>query len=303
MLRNLIVILTLLLVALLPFVTKEHDAETATGIRIVHDISYVDDGSQLHKLDLYLPRTTSARRFPLVVFIHGGGWTGGDKKDSPCFDIANHGFAAASINYRLGPKAVFPAQIHDCKAAIRWLRAHANEYNYNAEKIGVIGCSAGGNLAALLGTTSKDPKMEGDLGNSNQSSSVQAVSDWCGPTDLKSMSQEVMQPRFRRVQPEQFIRDFLGGTVEEVPDLAYQASPINFVTKDAPPFIVIHSIEDPIVPFEQSNEFVKKLKLADIDVSFIKVQGEDHMPMSESNWNAVFDFLNQYLPPPPPKEQ
>ncbi len=303
MLRNLIVILTLLLVALLPFVTKEHDAETATGIRIVHDIPYVEDGNDQHKLDLYLPRTTLARRFPLVVFIHGGGWTQGDKKDSPCFDIANHGFAAASINYRLAPKAIFPAQIYDCKAAVRWLRAHANEYNYNAERIGIIGCSAGGHLAALLGVTSKDPKMEGDLGYNNQSSSVQAVCDWCGPTDLKSMSQQVMQPRFRRAQPEQFIKDFLGGTPEEHPDLANQANPINFVTKDAPPFVIIHSIEDPIVPFEQSNEFVKKLKAAGVDVNFIRVQGEDHMPMAESIWNAVFEFLNQQLPPPPPKEE
>lgn len=296
MLRNVIVILTLLLVALLPFVTKEHEADTPTGIRIVRNVPYVEGSTNpRQKLDLYLPRVKTTERLPLVVWIHGGAWKQGDKKESPCLELANNGFAAAAINYRFSKTDKFPAQIYDCKAAIRWLRAHAAQYQYDDNRIGVWGASAGGHLAALLGTTNGVKRLEGDLGNNDQSSAVQAVSDWCGPTDLTTFNQQAMQPRFRQAKPEQFINELLGNTPEEVPELARDASPIMFVTHDDPPFLIVHSIEDPIVPFEQSNELAKKLEAAHVKVKFIKVNSDNHMPMTEANVNSVYDFFKENL--------
>jgi acetyl esterase/lipase len=299
MLRNIIVILTLLLVALLPFVTKEHDTDEPTGIRIVHDISYVDGSKNpRQQLDLYLPRGKAGQRFPLVVWIHGGAWKMGDKKDGPAMALANQGFAVAAINYRFSTTSIYPAQIYDCKAAIRWLRAHAAEYSFDASKIGVWGVSTGGHLAALLGTTGGVKELEGDEGNPDQSSAVQAVADWCGPTDLTTFNQEVMQPRFRESQPEQFINELLGGTPEANLELAKSASPTFYATKDDPPFMIVHSLEDPVVPFEQSNNFAKKLTAEGVKNQLIKVNGDNHVPTTESNVNAVFEFFKDTIKPP-----
>jgi acetyl esterase/lipase len=298
MLRNIIVILTLLLVALLPFVTKEHDSDDPTGIRIVHDLQYFDGSKDpRQQLDLYLPRVKPNEKLPLVVWIHGGAWKMGSKDEGPAIALADHGFAVASINYRYSTKSIFPAQIYDCKAAIRWLRAHAAEYSYDATKIGVWGASAGGHLAALLGTSGGVASLEGDGGNADQSSAVQAVSDWCGPTDLESFIQEAMQPRFRESKPELFVNELLGGTPESKKDLAKSASPISFVTSDDPPFLIIHSIEDPVVPFEQSNDFAKKLEAEGVKVKLVKINSTDHMPMTEANFNEVYKFFDETLKP------
>lgn len=298
MLRNIIVILTLLLVALLPFVTKEHDSADPTGIRIIHDLYYVDGTKDpRQQLDLYLPRVKSTEHLPLIVWIHGGAWKMGSKEDGPAIALADKGFAVASINYRYSTASIFPAQIYDCKAAIRWLRAHAKEYAYDATKIGVWGASAGGHLAALLGTTGGVAALEGDEGNAQQSSAVQAVADWCGPTDLTTFNQEAMQPRFRESKPELFINTLLGGTPEKNLELAKSGSPIFFVTPDDPPFLIVHSIEDPVVPFEQSNEFAKKLEAEGVKVKFLKINSDNHMPMTEANVNAVFDFFEATLKP------
>lgn len=296
MLRNTIVILTLLLVASLPFVTKEHDSEDPAGIRIVHDISYVDGSKDpRQQLDLYLPRVKSKEKLPLIVWIHGGGWWSLSKENGPALAIANQGFAVAAINYRYSTAAIYPAQIFDCKAAIRWLRANADEYSYDASKIGVWGVSAGGHLAAMLGTTGGVAELEGDEGNLDQSSTVQAVSDWCGPADLTTFNQEAMQPRFRDAKPELFINSLLGALPEQKPELTKSASPIFFVSKDDPPFLIVHSIEDPIVPFEQSNEFAKKLESEGIKTKFIKMNSDDHVPMTPENLAAVYNFFNETL--------
>ena len=123
----------------------------------------------------------------MVVWIHGGGWKGGDKRRNPAIMLLPKGYAVVSVNYRLSQHATMPAQIEDCKAAIRWVRAHAKEYNLNPERIGVWGASAGGHLVALLGTAGDVKELEGKLGNEEQSSRVQCVVDWFGPSDFLSM--------------------------------------------------------------------------------------------------------------------
>ena len=151
---------------------------------IAKDLVYAKvDGREL-KLDVYWDETAEGT-MPLIVCVHGGGWTEGSKDWCPALRMVKSGYVAASINYRLSQHAPFPAQIHDCKAAIRWLRAHAKDYHIDPKRIGVWGGSAGGHLVALLGTTGGNKELEGSVGgNMEQSSRVQAVCDFFGPTDL-----------------------------------------------------------------------------------------------------------------------
>lgn len=304
MLRNVIVIVTLILVALLPFVTKEHDADVSAGVRIVKDLPYVDGSKDPdQQLDLYIPQGKYGARLPLIVWIHGGGWKAGDKDDTPSLELAGRGFASASINYRLAPKATFPAQVHDCKAAIRWLRAHADEYGLNTDMIGVWGASAGGHLTAMLGTTNGDKALEGDLGNLQFSSSIQAACDWCGPSDLIKFEEQVKAPMFRKNEPEQYAEVLLGGLPSAKPELAKQASPVTYVSQDDPPFFILHSTEDPIVPFEQSVELSDKLTAAGVPTEFVKVDGGNHVPFNDKTLNSVYQFFNENIKVKPAPEE
>ena len=152
------------------------------GVKALRDLPYVENGHERQKLDLYLPEKATGP-LPVVVWIHGGGWQAGNKDHCRALPFVSKGFAAASINYRLSQHAKFPAQIDDCKAAIRWLRAHASQYQLDPNHIGVWGESAGGHLVALLGTTGgKEFSPPGP--NAKQSDKVQAVCDWYGPTDF-----------------------------------------------------------------------------------------------------------------------
>src|SRR5208337_2774380 len=156
------------------------------GVKVQRNIEYVENGHERNRLDLYLPEKAEGR-LPLIVWIHGGGWRAGNKENPPGLGLVGHGYALASINYRYSQQAVFPAQIEDCKAAIRWLRANAKKYNLDTKHIGVWGASAGGHLVALLGTTGSVKELEGTGGNLDQSSQVQCVLDWFGPTDFAKM--------------------------------------------------------------------------------------------------------------------
>ena len=214
-------------------------------IRIERDLPYVSEGDPLQKLDLYLPKTPGERR-PLVVFIHGGAWRAGSKDNNPAVFLIRSGYVAASIGYRLTPKAIFPAQIEDCKSAIRWLRAHAAEYGIDPQHIGVWGASAGGHLVAMLGVTGQTKDF--DVGeNLDQSSTVQCVVDWYGPTDLLS-HKSVIEPKYGNSSVDQF----LGGPLAEHQEIARKASPVYYVTKDAAPFLIMQGEKDPLVEPEQS---------------------------------------------------
>src|SRR5262249_39045436 len=157
------------------------------GTKVHKDLEYVQGGHERQRLDLYVPERADTP-LPVIVWIHGGAWMGGSKDGGvPALPFLGKGYAVASVNYRLSQHAVFPAQIQDCKAAIRWLRANAKTYNLDPERIGVWGASAGGHLVALLGTSGGVEDLEGKGGNADQSSRVQAVVDFFGPTDFLQM--------------------------------------------------------------------------------------------------------------------
>lgn len=220
----------------------------------------------------------------------------GEKSDSPALELAKQGFATCAINYRLAPKNIFPAQIHDAKAAIRWLRKNALEYNIDESKIGVWGLSAGGHLAALLATTGEKKLLEGDLGNNEISSKIQACCDWCGPTDLVNFkSQCPPDASYSTISPPDLVDLLLGGPVEKNLELAKTASPITYVSDKCSPILIMHAKNDPIVPFIQSQDFANKLEAANAPSQLIKVNSDEHVFLTNGTLDQVIAFFTTRL--------
>ena len=232
---------------------------TTVAAAVAADVAYADL-SPAQRLDLYLP-STGAAPAPLVIIIHGGGWTVGDKRgELPSAAIPGFlqlGYAVASINYRLAGEAVFPAPLLDVKAAIRYLRAHAGERHLAADRFAVVGESAGAHLAALVATTADRPEFDDPaLGNAGVSSAVQAVVDFYGPTDLvDSDAQRTLNPACPS-DPDPNIAALLGSSPSAAPELAAAASPVTYLHagQDLPPFFITHGDADCVVPYQQSVE-------------------------------------------------
>lgn len=242
------------------------------GERKVTEIAYVSNPHFRQRLDLYIPAEPKG---PLLVWIHGGGWTGGTKDNPPGLALLGKGVTVASLEYRFSQDAIFPAQIEDCKAAIRWLRAHAADYGYNPKQIAAWGASAGGHLVALLGVTGQTRDF--DIGeNLDQSSAVQCVIDWFGPADFPAYDPALPNKMVQRENPDSLIAKLLGGTVMQKMDLAKKASPVTYVSKDAAPMLIMQGTDDPLVPLAQSQELYDKLKAAGADVKIEVIQGAGH---------------------------
>lgn len=255
------------------------------GVRILRDLQYVENGHERNRMDLYLPEVSTSP-LPVIVWVHGGGWQNGDKSNTPIKGFAQHGFAVAAINYRFSQHAIFPAQIQDCKAAIRWLRANAAKYNLDTHHMGAAGASSGGHLVALLGTTSGTKEFEGNGGNLDQSSSVQAVVDWFGPTD------------FLTVGPKGTRANLLGGPAEQNREKAIKASPMTYVSKSAAPFLIMHGDQDKTVPISQSETFARALQQCGADAQFVIVKGAGHggpLFTGGENLKRVEDFFAKHL--------
>jgi acetyl esterase/lipase len=249
------------------------DPSDATVLR---DLVYKRVGAAELKLDLYLPKDVSGQP-RLILCIHGGGWINGNKRNCPGVMMVKDGFAVASVQYRLTGEAPFPAQIEDCKAAVRWLRAHAVEYHYDADRIGVWGHSAGGNLAALLGTSGGVTTLEGGGENLQYSSRVQAVCEISGPADLVHLYHDILASSPDQAARVQSVTDaLLGGPMEQKKAVAIAASPITYVTKDDPPFLILHGAEDATVPVSQSRMFAAALKAAGVEVTLDVIPNRGH---------------------------
>ena len=243
--------------------------------RDFHDLAYVKDGDPNQRLDLVVPAAPGDGNapVPLIVWIHGGGWEQGSYHQNPARAMAARGYAVASIGYRLSSQAKYPAQLEDCKAAVRWLRAHAAEYGIDPARIGVWGASAGGHLAALLGTTAKEKRF--DVGeNLDRSSAVRCVIDSFGPADFFHWGDPPLPASYDT--PNTALAHLLGGRLADHEELARLASPVTFVDKDAAPFLIMHGEKDPVVPPQQSVVLDAALRKAGVESTLVIVPGAGH---------------------------
>ena len=274
-------------------------SRTPANIEVKSDLAYAGTDNPRQKLDLFFAKKRAIEKpLPLVVFIHGGGWQNGDKRSGlhrVAAFVESGEFVGASIGYRLSSEAIWPAQIHDCKAAIRWLRAHADEFGFDPDRIAVMGSSAGGHLVAMLGTSGDVKKLEGDLGkHQDVSSRVNCVIDEFGPTNFLTMNEfPGKMDHLAKDSPESKL---LGRQITEVPELVREASPITHVTKDDPPILIIHGTKDPLVPYQQSVTFAEALRKAGVTVTLQKIENGEHGDFKNEEVNGRTQaFLQKYL--------
>ena len=262
--------------------TQKQNAQTAAEKNQVEhrfDQPYAGNDNPKQKVDLYIPKKRNTDKpLPVVALIHGGGWVNGDRLGyaAAAIQFARTGdYAAVAVGYRLTKEAHWPAQIHDCKAAIRWIRAHAKEYNLDPNKIAVMGSSAGGHLSSLIGTSGDVKEIEGDLGPSTTfSSRVQCVVNLCGPQDFTQalMFDKDMKP----IAKDDAVSGLLGGTYEEKRTVALAASPVTYVTSDDPPFITFHGTADKRVAFLHAEAIHAALKQAGVPSLLVPITDGGH---------------------------
>jgi acetyl esterase/lipase len=264
-------------------------------VDLVRDVQFGKGGERPLKLHILRPKKLSEKPMPVLVYIHGGAWRAGNRDQGipNLIRYAKRDFFCASIEYRLSQEAIFPAQIEDCKCAIRFLRAKAKEYNIDPDRIGVWGHSAGGHLAALLGASGGIKELEGEGGWTEFSSRVNAVVDCFGPTDfLKLSAAESVIQHDAPESPESLL---IGGPIQENRDKAAKASPITYVTKDDPPFLIMHGSMDKIVPLNQSELLTAALKKAKVEVDLQVIPGAGHGFVPAQSDALVDAFLEKYL--------
>ncbi len=286
--RTRLPIVVLLLIAGSTFTRQAPAAE----IVFEKDIEYANPDNQHLQLNLARPKE-AAKRLPAVLCIHGGGFRAGkrDHWDKLCQQLAERGYVAATVTYRLAPKYQFPAAVHDIKAAVRWLRANADKYHVDREKIGVVGDSAGGHLAQFLGVTGDVPQFEGDEGNSGQSSRVACVVNYYGPSDLtKSYG--------KSVDAAEVLPLWLGGDVTKERRRHILASPLYWVTPSAAPTLLLQGSKDPYVNYEQAVWIRDRLKAAEVEVELLTLEGAGHGfkgADAARAEKAMFDFFDRHL--------
>ena len=289
------------------------------AVKVFKNIEYgrykLEGGEGKLLLDLYLPAEKTTQPLPVLIYLHGGGWMGGTKDGCPGEIFVEQGYVLACVSYRFSNQALFPAQIHDVKRAIRWLRKNADNYNLDPNKFGAWGWSAGGHLSALLGTSAGVPSLEGEeeeKENLRISSAIQAACSWYGPTDFTQV-----QPAFENITSSTEIEQYqdhpsfaytiattnlLGGSVSAKSELATLANPITHIDPRDPPFLIIHGEKDNVVPIHQSNLLANALAQNGVEVTFIRDPNLGHSytgskgeAFNRTLIKATVDFFDTHL--------
>jgi len=271
-------------------------ASAAAAAPVVEaDIEYAVVAGEPLRLDLHKPATVTGA--PLLVYLHGGGWEAGSKAQMPLAAIVERGYVVASLDFRPASKAPFPGQVHEIKAAIRFLRANAGRYGYDAGRIGILGASSGGHLAALVGTTNGHLELEGTLGaHTSESSAVQAIVSYFGASNLTTILAQstpfglgIREPALKRL---------LGALPKENESAAKLASPVFQLDRSDPPLFMLHGDLDPQMPINQSHELQGAYEQQGLDAKFIVVHGAAHGGdafYSPANVERVTAFLDAHL--------
>jgi acetyl esterase/lipase len=266
------------------------------GVRAEKDLLFAKVGGKELRLDLFLPARSDAP-VPVVVWIFGGAFRENNRlrQEGGAAWLATHGYAVAAIEHRVSSEALFPAQIQDCKAAVRWLRANATKCRLDPSRIGAWGESSGGHLASMLGVSAGVKEFEGNAGNAGESSKVLAVVDFFGPTDFLQMDRAALPGGMKHDpadSPESLV---IGGSIQENPEKVRRANPITYVTKDCPPFLIVHGDRDLLVPCNQSELLFEALQKAHVEAAFYKIVSAGHggpafhTPVTKAMVLAFFD--------------
>lgn len=272
------------------------------GFVAEYDVAYVPMGDEAQRLDIYFPETRPEKRLPLLIWIHGGGWTGGSKTQMPYLSQLPRGYAAASLEYRFSQKAKFPAQIQDCQAAIRWLRANAAKYHLDPARFGVGGASAGGHLAALVGTSGGKNSFPKIGGNEDQSDRVQAVCDIFGPanfwTVIKQAEADTAVKNIFQWNKGDPYSKLIAARLGEDQAACEAVSPVTYISPDNPPFLILHGDRDTLVPYAQSAELSERLTKAGVACVLQRLPGAGHggpLFTSPSVLKLATDFFDKHL--------
>lgn len=265
-------------------------------------IEYANANGKSLFMDLRVPDGNGPH--PVILYLHSGAWISGDRTGGPALRQASRGYAVASIDYRLAPQSIWPAQIEDCKAAVRWLRANAARYRLDPDRIIVFGTSAGGHLAAMLGVTVGRPELEGlYLGNPQFSSSVLGVIDWYGPTDLLRMDEQKI-PCFPGLDGNALFMPpslLMGCPIQQCREEAAAASPITYAATANPPFLIMQGLLDCLVPWRQSTTFYDALKAQGVDATLVidpqAQHADDVFRHDPENMKIVDKFLDRLAKP------
>jgi acetyl esterase/lipase len=273
------------------------------GVVFEKNIEYSNPDDQHLQLNMARPKK-GAGPFPAVICIHGGGFRAGTREsfNGLCLQLADRGYVAVTVSYRLAPKYQFPAAVYDVKAAVRWMRANAAKYQIDPDRIGTTGGSAGGHLAQFLGVTSGVKKFEGDGGNSEYSSSVKCVVNFYGPSDFtKSYDASV--------DAKDVLPLFLGGNLEQERHRHIESSPLYWVTPEAAPTLFVHGTKDAYVAHEQAEWIVARMKAADVEATLMTIEDGDHgfrtssPEVKEKIEKSRFEFFERHLKMAPPVGQ
>lgn len=261
------------------------------------DLPYADSDNPRQRLDLYLPEEPDEAALPVIVFLHGGGWVEGDKGDGAVRVlpfVTSGEYAAVSVGYRLADEATWPAQLHDGKAAIRWVKANAAEHGLDPERIAVWGRSTGAHLALMLGLTGDEPELEGELGShTDRNGAVDGVVNFFGVTDMPALVD--LPSAFDRSSPDAPEARLLGGALPDQAERAKAASPITYVSEDDPPVLTLHGTDDLVAPYEQAVRLDLALQDAGVASYFITVPGADHGNFPAEAEERVAAFLDKVL--------
>ena len=265
------------------------------GVLFEKNIEYSNPDDQHLQLNMARPKE-GAGPFPAVICIHGGGFRAGTREsfNGLCLQLAERGYVAVTVSYRLAPKYQFPAAVHDVKTAVRWMRANAEKFQIDPDRIGTTGGSAGGHLAQFLGVTSGVKKFEGDGGNAEYSSSVKCVVNFYGPSDFtKSYDASV--------DAKDVLPLFLGGNLQQERDRHIESSPLYWVTPESAPTLFVHGTKDAYVAHEQAEWIVERMKAADVEATLMTIEDGDHgfrtssPDVKEKIENARFEFFEKHL--------
>ena len=283
---------------------RTRQSRVPAGVEVQRDLVYAKVGDRSLKLDVYRPKSAGSKK-PVIVWIHGGGWKSGSKGNGGrAIGMTARGYAVIDVEYRLSGEAIWPAQILDCKAAIRWTRANADRFGIDPDRIGVWGSSAGGHLVAMLGTSGDVKKFDELDANRDESSRVHAVCNWFGPTDFTKM--DAHRPSGARLvhdSPDSPESRLVGGPIQDEPyrSICAEANPITYVSKDDPPFLIMHGDNDLSVPIHQSEILHAALTRAGVDSTFYSVEGGGHgfrdakNDTAESLFAMSADFFDKHL--------